>query len=225
MSFGNQIRISTVPLRSLPAELLNSVTHGFGLLLSIVGAVALLSYMAWRGDVWHNTGCWVFATTLVAVYLASTCSHAIQQPEWKRFFRVLDQGLIYLLIAGSYTPWCLTYHREGWGWLLLCAIWTVALGGFFSKVWFNYGIDGGSVWLYVLLGWLPITAIHVVVDVIPLAGFGWLLLGGLCYSVGIVFLVMDRKDFHFHAIWHMCVIAGSTCQYFAVLNYLVPGAV
>lgn len=221
---SSQLPVHSETLRDLPNEIVNSITHGIGLVMSVVGAMALLTFVTGRGDVWHITGCYVFATTLVAVYIASTFSHVIQQPQWKRAFRILDQALIYLLIAGSYTPWALVYFRTGLGWLLFGAMWTIALGGFISKVCFSHRIDGVSIWIYVLLGWLPVLGIGDIFRLIPLAAVIWMLVGGLCYTSGTLFLVLDKKDYHFHAIWHLFVIAGSTCHYLAVLYYVVPSA-
>jgi hemolysin III len=201
-------------------EFVNALTHGLGLVLSIVGGIVLLVCALTQGDAWRVAGCSVFATTLIAVYAFSTLSHSSLGPELTRLFERLDQGFIYLLIAGSYTPFSLAYLRTGWWWLLFAVMWTGALCGCFSKIFFFYRFKAVAVWTYVLLGWIPIIATSSLIQLVPAAGLWWMLIGGLCYTVGTVFLICDHKRFHFHAIWHMFVIAGSTCHFFAILFFV-----
>ena len=210
------------PWQPLPEETANGVTHGFGLALSIAGAAALLTAAYVYGDAWHVAGCAVYATTLVAVYAASTFSHLLQGPQLRRVFRILDQAFIYLLIAGTYTPFALGYLRAGWWWLLSGLVWGLAVAGFLSKTVWRHRIDGIALWAYVLLGWLPYIAITRVLALLPLEAFWWLLTGGLCYMIGIVFLKLDRAFPYSHATWHVAVIAGSVCHYVAILFYIVP---
>jgi len=199
-------------------ETANGVTHGIGLALSIPAAAALLTTAGLYGDAWHFAGCSVYAATLVGVYAASTLSHLIQVPHLRRTFRILDQAFIYLLIAGTYTPFALVYLRTGWWWLLSGLVWGFALAGFLSKTVWRHRIDAITVWAYVLLGWLPYVAIgRVIQQQIPLEVVWWLLIGGVCYLAGIVFLKLDRKYRYFHAAWHVAVIAGSVCHYVAIL--------
>ncbi|NQT11207.1 MAG: hemolysin III family protein [Planctomycetes bacterium] len=206
----------------VPEETANSATHGFGLLLSIAGAAALMVAACLYGNAWHVAGCGIYAATLVAVYAASTLSHFVQQSRLRRLFRTLDQAFIYLLIAGTYTPFALVYLRTGWWWLLSALIWSFAIGGFLSKTVWRHRIDRIAVWAYVLLGWLPYLAIEHVAEQLPFEVFWWLLIGGLCYLVGVVFLKLDRKVPYFHAAWHVVVIAGSFCHYMAIFHYVVP---
>jgi hemolysin III len=205
--------------RTRVEELANTLTHGIGVVLSVAGAVVLIDRACSAGDAWRIAGCGIFAAALVAVYAASTLSHAAQ-PPWRRMFRILDQGLIYLLIVGTFTPLALEYLRSGWWWLLLALMWTIALGGFISKVFFTHRIDAVTIWSYVLLGWIPILPAARYVDLVPAAALWWVLIGGLCYTAGTVFLVLDYRRFHFHAIWHLFVMAGSLCHFSAIFLFV-----
>ena len=206
--------------RSLAEEIVNTVTHGIGLILSLVGSSILLSRVLSQPDVWRLVGCGGFAIALVAVYTASTLSHAVMRPDWRRACRILDQGCIYLLIVGTYTPFALEYLRFGWWWLFLLLMWTGALVGFLSKLLFFHRIDAVTIWSYLLLGWLPIVPAWVYLDLVPSGALAWILVGGLCYTAGTVFLVLDHRRFHFHAIWHVFVIAGSVCHFCAVFLFV-----
>jgi len=201
------------------AELVNAITHGVGLMLSIVGGIALFVCALYGGDAWRVAGCSVFATTLIAVYAASTLSHSALRPELRRLFERLDQGFIYLLIAGTFTPFALAYLRTGWWWLF-GMMWTCALCGCFFKILFSHRIKGVAVWTYVLLGWMPMIAASSLIKLVPAVALWWILIGGLCYTVGTAFLIYDNKRFHFHAIWHILVIAGSTCHFFPILFFV-----
>ncbi len=205
--------------RTRSEELTNTLTHGLGLVLSILGALVLVARAADTGNAWRILGCGVFAAALVAVYAASTLSH-MTWPPWRRRFRILDQAFIYLLIVATFTPLALEYLQRSWGWLLLAAMWTVALVGFISKIWFAHRIDAVTVWSYVVLGWLPILPAAQYVELVPAAALWWVLLGGLCYTTGTIFLVLDYRRYHFHAIWHLFVIAGSTCHFAAIFQYV-----
>jgi hemolysin III len=206
--------------RSLAEEVVNSVTHGIGLILSLTGSSILLMRVLSQPDPWRLVGCSLFAMALVAVYAASTLSHAVPRPTWRRTFRILDQGCIYLLIVGTYTPFALEYLRFGWWWLFLLLMWTAALVGFLSKLLLLHRIDAVTIWSYVSLGWLPIIPAWVYLDLVPWGALVWILIGGLCYTAGTVFLVLDHRRFHFHAIWHLFVIAGSVCHFSAVFLFV-----
>jgi hemolysin III len=201
-------------------ELLNTLTHGFGLLLSIAAAVILLRTSLVFGDVWRLIGCGVFAAGLMAVYAASTLSHVVSHRHWKHWFRMLDQGLIYLLIAASYTPFSLAFLRSGTWWMFLGVMWTYAICGFISKVFLVHRINAVTVWSYLLLGWMPIVPALTTLGLVPYPALGWLLAGGLCYTLGTVFLVLDVQRYHFHAIWHLWVIGGSACHFLGVLFFV-----
>lgn len=200
-------------------EKLNSLTHAFGFLLSLVGFELLLTRVLRWGDAWQVAGCTIYASALVAVYAASTLSHSFEQPRLRRLFRILDQAFIFLLIAGTFTPLSLTYLRDGAWWILFGAVWTIALGGFFSKAVFAHRVDTVSTVLHISLGWLPVTAFKPMLAAVP-GGLLWsMFYGGLCYTLGIFFLVRDDRCPYFHAIWHLLVIAGSAFHFWGIYTY------
>jgi hemolysin III len=206
--------------RAHAEELANTITHAAGLVLSVSGALVMTWVVLARGDAWRATGCGLYLASLVAVYAMSTMSHLYRTPARKHFFRRLDQGFIYLFIAATYTPFSLAYLRTGPWWLLLGAIWAVALYGFVSKVFFAHRVESVAVWPCVLLGWMPIVAAPSLLEMVSTAALMWMLLGGVCYSIGLVFLVNDQRMRHFHAVWHLFVIAGSTCHFLAILLFV-----
>ena len=207
-----------------PDELWNVITHGAGLVLSIFGSFLLMQTASGNGanPLWLVVGCGVYVCTLVAVYGASTLSHAFREPQMKRFFRMVDQGVIYLLIVGTFTPFALKYLTTGVWWLLLVTMWLIALAGFFSKVILAHRIDSVSLPPYVLVGWLPIMAIKPILAQLSTGDLALILAGGLCYTAGTLFLAFDRKFRYFHAVWHLLVIAGSACHYVVVLRCVAP---
>jgi hemolysin III len=206
--------------RSFAEEVVNSVTHGIGLIVSLAGSSILLIRVVTQPDLWRLVGCGLFATALVAVYAASTLSHAVPRPACRRAFRILDQACIYLLIVGTFTPFALEYLRFRWWWLFLLLMWMAALVGFLSKLLFSHRIDAVTIWSYVSLGWLPIIPAPVYLDLVPWGALARILIGGLCYTAGTVFLVLDHRRFHFHGIWHLFVIGGSACHFYAVFLYV-----
>lgn len=201
-------------------ELANIVTHAIGCLLSIAAGGILITRSVIYGDAWRVTGCVVFSAALVAVYAVSTLSHWAKHARFRHWMRTLDQALIYVLIAASYTPFGLAYLRSGWWWLFLGVMWAGALGGFVSKLFFFHQIDAVSVWSYILLGWMPMIPAVLGIGLVPLPALGWLLAGGLFYTLGTVFLILDLQRYHFHAVWHLWVIAGSTCHFLSVLLFV-----
>ena len=207
--------------RSAADELVNAATHAFGLLLAVVGALVMAGGVWGHGDTWRVVGCAVYLASLMAVYTMSTLSHSAKSPRWKSLFRRLDQGFIYLLIAATYTPFSLAYLRTGLWWVLLGAMWAVAVVGFIAKVFFAHRVEAVSVASYVLLGWMPITAAPALVHTLPMGAFWWMLAGGACYTIGTLFLTFDERVRHFHAVWHLCVIAGSVCHFLGILLFVV----
>ncbi len=205
---------------SCAEERANALTHGLGLLLSIAGAVLMAMNVVDDGDIWREIGCTVYVASLIAVYAMSTLSHAATTPEWRSYFRALDQGCIYLLIAATYTPFSLVYLRTAPWWLLLTAIWSVALWGFLSKVVFAHRVEAVSIWPCIVLGWMPTISVPALAGIVPTAAFWWMLVGGLCYTFGTIFLRYDDKVRHFHAIWHILVIAGSACHFLAIFAFV-----
>jgi hemolysin III len=215
------LRLNALALLSNRYELINSLTHGLGFALSLVGAGVMAASVWQAGDVWRICGCCLFMATMVAVYGASTLSHMAQTRRLKRLFRIWDQALIYLLIVGTYTPFALVYLRHDWlWWAHLSVMWTLALGGFLSKVLYNHRIDSISIWLYLVLGWLPIVSMAELAYVAPTAGLWWMIQGGLVYTLGTVFLMNDHRQFFFHAVWHVLVVIGSLCHFIGVFYYV-----
>jgi hemolysin III len=205
-------------------ELANSVTHGFGLAISLVGAVALVVLTALQGDTWQIVSSAVYGTSLVALYAASTLYHSVRPPEAKRVLRVLDHCAIYLLIAGSYTPFALVSLRGGWGWTLFSVVWGLTVAGIVFKVFFTGRLNVLSTTIYVLMGWLCVVAAKPIVEMVPTGALWWLAAGGVVYTAGTVFY-HNRRVPYSHAIWHLFVIGGSACHYFAISRYvLLPAA-
>lgn len=203
-------------------ELLNCITHGLGLALSVAGSLALLALSVMRGDAWHVAGCAVFGVTLVFLYGASTLYHGFKALHLKRVLRILDHSAIYLLIAGTYTPFTLVNLRGSWGWSLFSAVWILALMGIVFKVFFVDRFEVLSTVIYLLMGWLGVVAIKPILTLLPTGGLVWLVAGGLAYTVGVVFFACRKVPYN-HAIWHLFVLAGSVCHYFAVVTSVLPG--
>lgn len=201
-------------------ELVNAVTHGIGLVLSVVGAVVLIARSYSQGDAYLVVGCTVFSITLIAVYAASTLSHAPLGPRLRHLFRRLDQGSIYLLIVGTCMPFALVYLRTGWWFVFFGVMWTLALCGVVSKTLFSHRVDAVAIWIYVLLGWMPIATVPSLMEVIPAAALWWTLVGGLFYTCGTLFLAYDDRYPLFHGVWHMFVIAGSTCHFLTIFFFV-----
>jgi hemolysin III len=160
----------------------------------------------------------VYGASLTAVYAASTLSHAIQEPRRKQFFRILDQAVIYCLIAGTYTPFILTYLPPERKWAVLAAVWVFALWGFVSKAFLKHRIEAVVIANYVLLGWLPAMAM---IGLLPLDCVLWMACGGILYTVGSLFLVLDQRVPFFHATWHAFVLLASVCHFFAVMHFTI----
>jgi hemolysin III len=215
---GNTAISST--LLSPAEELANRVTHGIGLVLSLVGALVMATVLG-SGDSWRIVGCSVYLASMTAVYAMSTLSHTFETPRLRMFFRSLDQGAIYLLIAATYTPFSMAYlHTAPW-WILLAAVWAGAIWGFFSKVAFAYRVEAVSMWPCIILGVVPFICVPALVGVVSLAALWWMLLGVACYTLGLVFWLNDRRVRHFHAVWHVLVMAGSACHFVGILFFVV----
>jgi hemolysin III len=202
-------------------EIANSVTHGIGTLLSVAGLIRLLVLASARGSALHTVSFIVYGATLISLHLASTLYHGARGPRLKRALRIADHGAIYLLIAGTYTPFTLISLRGPWGYTMLVVIWVLALAGVAFKTLFIGRFRRLSVLTYVLMGWLCVIAAHQMWLHIPKGGLIWLLAGGLSYTAGIAFYGWKRLPYH-HAIWHLFVLGGSACHYFAVLFYVLP---
>jgi len=205
---------------SAEEELANRITHGIGLVLSLVGALVMMEVLG-QGDTWRQVGCCVYLASMIAVYAMSTLSHTFESPRLRTFFRALDQGTIYLLIAATYTPFSMAYLRSTPWWLLLGAIWAVALGGFVSKVLLGYRLESVSVAPCLVLGAMPLVSIPTLLDVVSIEALWWMLLGMGFYMLGLVFFLNDGRVRHFHAVWHVLVMAGSTCHFLGILLFVV----
>ena len=203
-------------------ELANSVTHGAGLALSVAGCAVIVTLAALRGNAWHIVACSVYGATLVCLYAASTVYHSVSSRRVKRVMRILDHSAIYLLIAGTYTPFTLVSMRGGWGWTLFGLVWGLAIAGIVFKVWFVEHFPIASTIVYLAMGWLAVVAVKPVLAMLPVAGILWLVAGGLLYTAGVGFFAWQKLPYH-HAIWHLFVIGGSVCHYIAVVRVVVPG--
>ncbi len=209
---------------SLAEEIAHAITHGVGLLLSVAGLVVLIVLASLRGDAWHVVSVSVYGATLVLLYSASTFYHALPAPRAKRVFRTLDHAAIYVLIAGTYTPFMLVNLRGGWGWALFGVVWGLAVLGIVLEAVAKQRVRVLSVILYLGLGWLIAIAVKPLVQSVEPGGLVLLVAGGLAYSVGVVFYGWKRLPYH-HAVWHLFVMAGSLFHFFAVLFYVIPRAV
>ncbi len=205
-------------------ELVNGLTHGVGLALSLAGAPLLVVLAALRGTVWQLAGVSVYGASLVALYACSTLYHSLQTPPWKAIFRVADHSAIHLLIAGTYTPFTLVNLHGPWGWFLLVTVWGLSLVGIGSKLFVSRHVGWLSITLYLVTGWLVVIAIKPVLHHVAFGGILWLAAGGLCYTFGLIFFAWERCPYN-HAVWHTFVLAGSACHYVAVLRYVLPVSV
>jgi len=207
---------------NLTEEIASGVTHGLGAVLGVTALILLTVLAARSGDVWKVVSFAVYGSTLILMYLSSTLYHSFQEPKTKRIFRYFDHSAIYLLIAGTYTPFALVSLRGAWGWTLFGLIWGIAVFGLLMTV---LGMGKSRVLaslVYIGMGWLVVIAIKPLLAAVPAGGIAWLVAGGLFYTLGVVFYVWKRLPFN-HAIWHLFVLAGSVCHFFAVLLYVLPG--
>ncbi len=202
-------------------EVANTITHGIGIGLSIAGLVLLVVRAALYGDAWQVVSFSIYGTSLILLYSASTLYHGFQSKRAKEVLRIFDHSAIYLLIAGTYTPFLLVTLRGPWGWSLFGVIWGLALLGITFKIIFGAKYEIVSTTFYILMGWVVITAIKPLIAALPSAGLFWLVAGGLAYTSGVIFYAWEKLPFN-HAIWHGFVLAGSFFHFFAVLFYLSP---
>ena len=201
-------------------EKFNSITHLVGALLAIAGTVVLIVLAALKGDPWKIVSVSIYGATLILLYSFSTLYHS-SRGRAKNILRELDHHGIYLLIAGSYTPFCLVTLRGPWGWSLFGVVWGLALLGILQEFRPVNGERILSVVIYVLMGWLILIALIPLHHALGRAGFAWLAAGGLFYTVGIIFYALDTRITHAHGIWHLFVMAGSAAQYVAIIRYVL----
>ena len=204
--------------QSLGEEVANSVSHGIGLLLALAAFPVLVIATLRRGDLAGIVGATVFATTVVLLYSTSMLFHAFPQSRAKRVFQVLDHSAIYLLIAGTYTPFTLGVLHGTWGWTLFGLVWSMAVAGIVLKALGGIRYNTLSTLVYIAMGWLVVIAADTVWTLVPKWGIFWLFAGGVAYTAGAVFFLAERIRF-FHFVWHLFVIAGSACHFIAVLWY------
>ncbi|MGB2706318.1 MAG: hemolysin III family protein [Candidatus Omnitrophota bacterium] len=204
-------------------EVANSVTHGVGLFLSIAGSIILVILAKIHGDPWRIASFSVYGSSLIILYAASTLYHSFyfSSERINYIFKIIDHSAIYLLIAGTYTPFALVSLRGAWGWTFFVIIWALALAGITFKMFFVERFPILSVAGYLIMGWLAVIAANPILKTIPLGGIVWLVTGGILYSVGVIFQSFGKLPFR-HAIWHLFVLGGSACHYFAILFYVLP---
>jgi hemolysin III len=200
-------------------EIANSVSHGLALLAAIAGLPVLIVFAVERSDAAQVVGVSIFGAAMVALYLASTLYHALPPNRAKRVFYLLDHSAIFLLIAGTYTPFTLGVLRGSWGWTLFGMVWGLAAVGILLKIfgWARHPVV--STGLYLVMGWLVLVAVQPLVTHLPREGLAWLVAGGLAYTLGVAFFVLDERVRYAHFVWHLFVIAGSGCHFVAVLGY------
>ena len=205
-------------------ELLNSLTHGLGAVASVIGTVVLVVMAVMLGDPWKVVSFSIFGLTLLLLYLASTLYHSARHPRLRQAFKTFDHCAIFLLIAGTYTPFLLVNMRDSSGWLMLGVIWSLALIGVFLKLHFGSRYKLARVGIYLLMGWLIMFAGNDLLASINSTGFALLLAGGITYTVGVIFYLAHSLPYN-HAIWHLFVVGGSTCHYFAMVYGVLPAGV
>lgn len=213
---------ASVRIFSLGEEIAHSITHGVGAALSIAGLTLLVFLAARYGTPIQVVSFSIFGGSLTLLYLASTLYHGIQHPRAKHIFKILDHASIYLLIAGTYTPFLLVGLRGRWGWIFLAIIWGLALLGVAFKAFFINRFQRASVLGYVLMGWLSVVMLDKLLANIPTGGLIWIAAGGAFYTVGVIFYALQKIPY-MHVVWHFFVLGGSLCHYLAVLLYLAPG--
>lgn len=209
------------PRYSIAEEIANGVTHGVGIVLAIAGLTVLTAFAALNGDAWHVVACSIFGATLILAYTASTLYHSVQVQRLKAALRALDHAAIFLLIAGTYTPFMLVNLRGPWGWSLFGVIWGLALLGIALRLVLKGRLHGLVVGLYIAMGWAVVVAVEPMIRHVATGGLILLAAGGIAYTVGVPFYKWRRLPFN-HAIWHGFVLLGSALHFFAVLFYVIP---
>lgn len=202
-------------------EIANSLTHGVGVVLATGGLAVLVTLAALHGDAWHVVSCSIYGASMVVLYTASTLYHAVSRPRAKAALRVFDHAAIFLLIAGTYTPFTLVSLRGPWGWSVFGTVWGLAIAGIVLEIAFPRRWPALSLALYVSIGWVVVVAVKPLLSALPTGGLVLLVLGGLAYTAGIGFYAAKRLPYG-HAIWHLFVLAGTVLHFFAVLLVVLP---
>lgn len=200
-------------------EIINSITHGIGAILSIVGLIMLLYISIEKEDTWRIVSFAIYGATLVFLYVSSTIYHSVTDKRKKYIFRIMDHIAIYLLIAGSYTPLTLVLLRGPLGWIIFGVVWLIALVGIFMKIFFFSKTKILSMILYIIMGWLIVVATKPIISILPTGILHLLIVGGLCYSLGIIFYITPKIPYN-HTIWHIFVLAGSFTHFLGYYFFL-----
>ncbi|MCW7554260.1 hemolysin III family protein [Endozoicomonas gorgoniicola] len=206
---------------SLGEEIANSVTHGIGAMLSVAGLTLLVTYAAIQGDIWRVVSFSIYGGSMILLFLMSTLYHSFQNEKVKQVFKLLDHCAIYLLIAGTYTPFLLVTLRGTTGWILFAIIWLLAFTGIIFKLAFRHRFKKLSLLTYVAMGWLALFVGQELARSLSAGGMAWLISGGLAYTLGVIFYVWKKLPYN-HAIWHLFVLAGSLCHYTTIFVYVLP---
>lgn len=217
----NPMNTPALPHYSFREELANSLTHGLGIVLAIAGLAVLSAFATLYGGTKEVVACMVFGATLILCYTTSTLYHAIPIAHIRQVLRALDHSAIFLLIAGTYTPFMLVSLGGMLGWSMLGLIWSLAVAGVVARLWLNGRRHGLVVTLYVAMGWAVVMAIQPLTEALGRGGLELLVAGGLAYTLGVVFYKWRSLPYS-HAIWHLFVLAGSACHFFAVLWFVIP---
>lgn len=203
-------------------ELINIISHAVGFVLSMAALIFLVYYSIIAGTVWHIVSFSIYGSSLIILYLASTLYHAAKEPKKRAHLKVFDHAAIYVLIAGTYTPFLLVSLNGPWGWSLFAVVWTAAIAGIILKVFFAGRYIKTSTMAYILMGWVIIIAIKPLMENLSAGGLHWLFAGGIFYSIGAVFYIFKKLQYN-HAIFHFFVLGGSICHFISVFFYVLPG--
>ena len=212
---------STISEYSVREEIVHATTHGIGALLSILGLSWMLYLSISAADPWRIVASSIYGATLIALFLASTVYHGMYASRHREIFKLLDHCAIYLLIAGTYTPFLLVAMRNNTGWWLFGTIWALATAGIVKKLWLRHRFPKVALASYLAMGWLVVLAAPQLADAIGANGMAWLVAGGICYSVGAIFYVADKMPFN-HAVWHLFVLGGGICHFLGVVWHVLP---
>ncbi len=210
-----------IPEYSVTEELVHAISHGAGVILSIVGLSWMLYLSIGTSDPWRIAASVVYGLSLISLFLASTLYHAMHASPRKHLLKLLDHCAIYVLIAGTYTPFLLVSIRDNSGWWMFGVVWTLATAGILTKLWLRHRYPRLSLASYLLMGWIIVLILPQLAGAIGKSGMAWLMAGGLCYTVGAAFYAAKRVSFS-HAIWHFFVLAGGVCHFLAVIWYVLP---
>jgi hemolysin III len=211
----------TAPQFTLNEELVHAVSHGVGVLLSVAGLVWMLNLSIESSDPWRIIASCIYGISLITLFLASTLYHTFHTSPRKHLLKLFDHCAIYVLIAGTYTPFLLVAMRTNTGWWLLSAVWSLAAIGIVTKIWFRHRYPWLSLASYLAMGWLIVLAMPQMADAIGTSGMAWLFAGGVSYTVGALFYMANQLSFN-HAIWHFFVLAGGICHFLAVIWHVLP---